>query len=445
MNNSLYSQQSESKILGLLLSSTEIFTKHSGALAPEDFYIQDNRILFDALVKSVADHGTIDITFLLEELIKLSEKSKEHWVEYVAKLSLEKGLEANVEKYIELIKEKKQSRELQSTLTSTIEMVNKGGSSVASVIGHVESQIQDITRQKDLKDFEDITTLTSEFLIKMEEIKNRTEEIGVKTGIAPLDKTLGNLLPGQFIVIAARPSMGKTAVALEIAKNAAKAGKKVGFFSIEMPSDQLIKRMLASEAMISTGNLYNKNSFLNQNAAEALRRAENTVMNLPMRIDDSSTLKIDELAWKARKVKDSDGLDMIIIDYLQLIDSDSKTESRQQMVSEISRKLKALSRDLEIPVIALSQLSRGVEKREKSSKKPMMSDIRESGAIEQDADIIMLLYRSEYYKDASERSNDGISDLEIIIGKNRNGETGSVNLAIDLRFGKISSITGDPN
>ncbi len=440
-NEKLYSEQSENKLIGLILHDNSLMTKIAGSIDSEDFYIKDNQILFVAIQNAFSKHSSADIPFLVEELSHISTRPKEEWMNYFSKLISEKGLVPNIEKYVELIKEKRQSRLLRETLASSAELVGEGKDNVTSLIGQVESKIQDITRQRELKDFEGLDKLTSEFLLKMKKIEEEGIQSGIRTGIAPLDKAMGGMQAGQFIIIAARPSMGKTAFALDIAKNVAKQGKKVGFFSLEMPSDQLIMRMLSSEAMINSRMLYKQNRPLNQQQRTKLEIAQETVRTMSMRIDDSASLKIGELAWKARKAKEADGLDLILIDYLQLIDSDSNTsnESRQQIISEISRQLKSIARELEIPVIALSQLSRKVESRD--NKRPMMSDIRESGAIEQDADIIMFLYRDDYYKNPEDRSSQSHSDLEVIIGKNRNGSTNTIKLGIDLEHSKIITLT----
>ncbi len=442
-NDKLYSEQSENRLIGLILDDNSLMTKIAGSITPEDFYFKENQVLYSAIEISFSKHSSADIPFLIEELSHLSNKSKSEWIDYFGKLINEKGLAPNIEKYVELIKEKKQTRVLRETLASSAEIVSEGRDSVTNLIGQVESKIQDITRQKELKDFEGLDTLTNEFLLKMKKIEEEGIQSGIRTGIAPLDKAMGGMQAGQFIIIAARPSMGKTAFALDIAKNVAKQKKKVGFFSLEMPSDQLILRMLSSEAMINSRMLYKANRPLNQQQRTKLEIAQDTVKNMTMRIDDSASLKIGELAWKARKAKEADGLDLILIDYLQLIDSDSSSsnESRQQVISDISRQLKSIARELEIPVVALSQLSRKVESRD--NKRPMMSDIRESGAIEQDADIIMFLYRDDYYKNPEDRSSQSHSDLEVIIGKNRNGSTNTIKLGIDLEHSKIITLSHD--
>ncbi len=437
MNNTLHSQQAENRLLGILINDYSQMRKIAGLLEPTDFFIQENQNIFKAIDSCIQKGYDSDLTFLIEELRVLSNKSPSEWMNYFSTLTLEKGIVSNIENYVNLILEKRQARDLKSTLEDSSKKVDIGGATVFELIDQVETKIQDITKTRELKDFEPIENLTNEYLLKMQKIAEDGIQTGIKTGISLLDESIGGFQPGQLVIIAARPSMGKTAFALEMAKGVARK-KKVGFFSLEMPADQLILRLMSSEAKINSRKIFQQNNVeqLDQQKQMRIDAAKESVKKLNMRIDDSASLKISELVWKARKAKETDGLDMIIIDYLQLIDSNAaNTESRQQVISDISRQLKALARDLEIPVIALSQLSRRVESRE--DKKPMMSDIRESGAIEQDADIIMFLYREDYYKKAEHKTDSQSSDLEVLIRKNRNGKTEDLKMKIHLEYGSI--------
>lgn len=441
MANELYSIDSEKKILNLLLSNNKLVTKVAGSLLPADFFVHDHQILFKAMEDTYSKHSSLDLAFLIEELTLASDKSKDDWGNILGDIGYEQAIESNIDKYIDLVKDKKQTRDLKDTLAESVNLVSAGGDTVNNLIGEVESKILNISKNREMKDFTDVEELTNEYLLKLDRIRNEGFQEGVKTGIPALDQKLGGLKGGQFIILAGRPSMGKTAVGLDIAKNVAKNGRRVAFFSLEMPSDQLITRLISSESMVNGRLLTDPNKQLNQMAQQKVAAGIETVKSLKLWIDDSATLKTGELAWKARKLKDMQGgLDLIIIDYLQLIDGDSKSnESRQQAVSDISRQLKALARELDVPVIALSQLSRAVEKRD--NKRPMMSDIRESGAIEQDADIIMFVYREQYYNNKEQDNTASHSDLEIIVGKHRNGAVGTVNLGLDLEHGKVVTLT----
>ncbi len=438
MSNLLHSEHAENQLLGILISDSSKIKDLVGYLEPTDFFLLDNQILFEGMIKSYDKHGSTDSTFLLEELGLLSDKKREDWLNYFSTLLLEKGLATNIDSYVGLIKEKRQSRDLKTTLDESALRVSRGQESITELIGDVEARMQDITKQKGLKDFEKISVLTEEYLLKLSEIEENGVTTGLKTGVDQLDILTGGLQPGQFVIVAARPSMGKTAFALHIARTVA-SKKSVGFFSLEMPAEQLILRMISADSSLNSRKITGQSGEpLSQNAKVKLDVSKEKIKSLNMRIDDSPSLSISELVWKARKAKATDGLDLIIIDYLQLINSSSNNiESRQQALSEISRQLKSLARELEIPVIALSQLSRKVESRE--SKRPMMSDIRESGAIEQDADIIMFLYRDQYYKDIGNKNAANADDLEVLVKKNRNGEVKDLKMKINLECGQIHS------
>lgn len=434
----LFSQKTERALLGLVITKPDLMSEISGAIEPSDFFFKDNGLVFEAIQKSFELHGTADEVLIAEELPKISEKPKAEWLTIISSLIFDKGIETNIEKYIAIIKDKKQTRDLETTLKDSVKLVSEGGESVSDLIGKVENKIQDVTKARELKDFDDISQLTGEYQSKLIKMQEEGYQSGLRTKISSLDEKIGGLKGGEFIIVAARPSMGKTAFSLEIAKNVSKT-KNVGFFSLEMPSEQLISRMISSESMVNSRK-FGKAGAMNQMEEKRVESSIELIKSMNLWIDDSASTKIGELTWKARKLHSKHGLDLIVIDYLQLIDSETKVgENRQQAISDISRQLKALARELEIPVIALSQLSRKVESRE--DKRPQMSDIRESGAIEQDADIIMFLYREDYYKHKEDAGvQKPMSDLEVIISKHRNGPTGVVKLGLDLTFGKVSSI-----
>ncbi len=435
MLKELYSENTEKALLGLLISNPELIKNIIGLLDNNDFYFKDNSLVFISIKNSFSTNNSVDEILIIEELAKLSSKPKTYWVEYLGQLIFQKGIETNIEKYIEIIKEKSQKRNLERTLKDSVKLVTEDNQSISSLIGQVETKIKQINQDKDLKDFDNIENLTDEYKLKLQKMKDPNYQDGLKTRLSTLDERLGGLQGGQFIIVAARPSMGKTTFALEIVKNISK-NHNVGLFSLEMPADQLITRLISSESMIDSKSFL-KPKLMNQITKQRLNSGIETIRNLKLWIDDSASLKIGEISWKVRKLNDLHNLDLIVIDYLQLIDSDSKsTDNRQQVISDISRKLKALSRELNIPIIALSQLSRRVEQRE--DKRPQMSDLRESGAIEQDADIVMFLYRDDYYKHKESSEAKPISEMEVIISKHRNGPTGITKLGLDLRYGKVT-------
>ncbi len=432
----LYSQEAENALLGLFLKEPKLFFKSKESLKVDDFYITKNKLVFDCLQKVYQLQQTTDPIILANYLVSISDiKEKEEWMTYLAELMMQAGIPTNLEEYINVIKDKAQARILEATLKEAMETVVSKEQPVQTLIEDIESQIFAVTKDRKLKDFSSILKLTNDFNSKLENIKKFGYVEGIKSGLPQLDEKLGGLKEGDFVIVAARPAMGKTAFALEFAKNVSR-DKNVAFYSIEMPSEQLIQRLVATDSLIKLNNLQNI-QYLSNDQQLRLEVALDNIKKLHLWIDDTPGARLNELVWKAKKLHSISPLDLIIIDYLQLIEIDSNRENRQLAVTEISRTLKALARELKLPIIALSQLSRRVEQRE--NKKPQMSDIRESGAIEQDADVIMFLYREAYYKEKEDMPSSEVHDLDVIISKHRNGPTGVANLKINMAFGKVTS------
>ncbi len=428
----LYSKEAENKLLGLIIKEPNLIVRVRGFFSPNDFYIEENKYVFSEMVRTEEENRLIEQTTLIDYLENYSIKSREDWDLYLTELILSAGIEAHFDEYVSIIKDKTQVRKLEVALKDSLDFVSSEHTSISSLVGKIEGRILDVTKDRELKDFESIEEITNEYKIKLSDIAENGYQGGIFTGLNSIDHYLGGLKEGELIIIAARPSMGKTALALEIAKNVSRT-HKVAFFSIEMPSEQLLQRLISSESFLTNKQMRSFNK-LGQDQQEQITHAMEKVKELKLWIDDSPQGKIEELTWKARKLNDLVELDMIVIDYLQLLETSSRRENRQQQVSDISRALKQLSRELEIPVIALSQLSRGVEGRQ--TKKPMMSDIRESGSIEQDADVILMLYRESYYQ--HDKSSLGpIQELQVSVAKNRNGPTGPARLNINLEIGRI--------
>jgi len=426
----LFSQEAEFALLGLLVREPNLILKVSGAITSEDFYFVENRDLFEAIEESVSENDVVDNIVLLDFLDFKKTKTRKDWAIYLGEISIEAGVKENIDQYIKIIKDKSTERKLENVLLKSKSMISEEQGSVEEKISRVESDLLDVTKTRDLKGFVKIDSLTEEFALRLKNIEENGYQEGMKTDIRALDKVLGGFNAGDLIIVAARPSMGKTAFALELTKNISKKGN-VCFFSLEMPSEQLYQRLSSSEAMLGQSAVREYQN-LTINQKEAFQIAVSSIDKLNIWIDDSPNNTLEQLIWKARKLNSTNQLDMIVIDYLQLVDTAAKHESRQQKVSEISRKLKVLARELEVPIIALSQLSRGVESRD--DKRPRMSDIRESGSIEQDADIVMLLYRDSYY---NKEITTNIQELEVNIAKHRNGPTGTAVLNFDISVGKV--------
>ncbi|MFI3284259.1 MAG: replicative DNA helicase, partial [Erysipelotrichaceae bacterium] len=324
--------------------------------------------------------------------------------------------------YVEIIQNKAHARRLIEVANEVAEDGFDGSIAVEDLLDSAEKRILEVTRTRKTDDFKsgkEVVQSVVENIYRMRD--NKTSITGVKTGYRSLDRLTNGLQRGDLIILAARPSVGKTAFALNLALKTAKYNDQaVAIFSLEMPAEHLISRMLAVESGVP-GNTLKTGKFANDDELNRTNSAASSLSGLKIYIDDSSMIKTSEVFSKCRRLQAEHGLALIVIDYIQLISGSAKSkENRQQEVSEISRNLKALARELNVPVVALSQLSRGVESR--TDKKPMLSDLRESGSIEQDADIVMMLYRSEYYENRGQEENS--QEVEVIVGKHRNGATG---------------------
>lgn len=364
----------------------------------------------------------IDMVTLTDELRKRGYLDDIGGVTYLTSLSTIVPTTSNVKYYADIVKEKSVLRQL---IKASNDIINLGYGSVESaenVLDFAEKKIFDISQERTNDDFKPINQVLMDTYDMIESIySNKSDVTGVTTGFKDLNKKINGLQRTDLILVAARPAMGKTAFALNLVQNAAiKGNASVAVFSLEMSKEQLAQRMIAAQSNVELKKM--KTGTLNDADWPRIISAMAVMSDAKIFIDDTPGIKINELRSKCRKLKMEQGLDLVMIDYLQLMESDSKNESRQQEISKISRSLKILAKELDCPVVALSQLSRAPEQR--ADHRPVLSDLRESGAIEQDADIVMFLYRDEYYHSDSEKK-----DLaEIIIAKNRHGETGSVEL-----------------
>ncbi|BDV02136.1 MAG: replicative DNA helicase [Candidatus Hepatoplasma vulgare] len=436
MNEFLVENQNiERALLGLVIRKPNLVSQIIGVLR-EEYFDGKNKEVFLKLENLFKKNQKIDEKILIDNLVKNDKSDLKIWAEYIADLKLDSGFELNIRNYIDLILEKYQKQQLSKVLDSSLRTITKGNKSkhLDEIIQDIESNIFHITKSRELKDFEPIVNLTEEFSKKLELIKKEGYKEGIESEIGQLDFILGGFKKGEFIIIAARPSMGKTAFALQIVNNISRR-KKIGLFSLEMPTTSILQRLISSEAMITQDFVRNYDR-LNDKEIKRVQLAIERIKPKNIWIDDTPGLTLGELTWKIRKLHSLVNLDLIVIDYLQLLESNNRSDNRQQEITEISRTLKSLAREIEIPIIALSQLSRRVETRE--DKRPMMSDLRESGAIEQDADVVLLLYRANYYN-KGEQQRAIIEDLEVIVSKNRNGKTGISKLDMNMEFGKITS------
>lgn len=437
LNKIPYSLEAERALIGGIFYNEDLFSEIRDIVNADDFYKIEHHDIFEAMEKLYADNKGIDIVLLEEEIKKGSLKNKENVSETLESILDEISSSYNLLEYASLIKEKAMLRKLGNVGVEITQLAYNDIRPAEDIIDLAESMVLNLSKNILKNDIVDMKTAGVAEIMRMERIsENRGKTLGIPTGFIDLDRMTSGLNNSDLIILAARPAMGKTAFALNLALNAGKEKKNVLVFSLEMPVQQLYQRLLSIESGISQNKL--KNAYLEDQDWEKLTIATGILSNSNIFVADLPHTNVLEIRSYARKMKSQNQLDLIIIDYLQLINGIARRGSefsRQQEISDISRSLKGLARELDVPIIALSQLSRAVESR--VDKRPMLSDLRESGAIEQDADIVAFLYREEYY--IPETENKGITEL--IIGKHRNGATGTVKLNFLSEFTKFTNYT----
>ena len=417
-----HSVEAEQSVLGSILLDKEAMISVSETLVPEDFYKEAHKVIYESMLKLYNSQSEIDLITLTDELRDQGYLDDIGGIAYITSLSTVVPTTSNIKYYVNIVKEKSISRQLISAANDIINLGYDGSAKVEYVLENAEKKIFDIMQSKNQKGYTPIKDVLVESFTKLEELYNRKQHItGVPTGFAELDYKTAGLHGSELILVAARPAMGKTAFALNLATNAALRGNApVAIFSLEMSKDQLVNRILCSEAMVDSNKV--RTGKLDEDDWVKLAGAIGPLSEAEMYIDDTPGISVMEIRTKCRKLKMEKNIGLVVIDYLQLVQGNKRTASREQEISEISRSLKILAKEINVPVIALSQLSRAVEQR--PDHRPMLSDLRESGAIEQDADIVMFLYRDDYYNKESEKKD----IAEVIIAKQRGGQTGTVEL-----------------
>ncbi len=417
-----HSIEAEQSVLGSILIDKEAMIIACDVLDEEDFYKDAHREIFHCMFSLFKKSEPIDLITLSDELKKRSSLDMAGGITYLTGLSTAPDFTRHMSKYAEIVKENSILRKLIKASTAIMENSFDREKEVSDLLEAAEKSIFDISQSKTQRSMTKISdVLLSAYDILEQLYKNKGSITGLTTGFADLDKKTNGLQKTDLVLIAARPAMGKTALALNIAHNAAlKDNCSVALFSMEMSKEQLIQRMISAESRVELNKL--KNGNINEEEWPKVIAAMGILSKTDIYIDDTPGITVVELRSKCRRMKMEKGLDIVLIDYLQLMESDTRGESRQQEISKISRSLKILAKELECPVIALSQLSRAPEQR--SDHRPILSDLRESGAIEQDADLVMFLYRDEYYHEDSDQKN----IAEVIIAKHRHGETGMIPL-----------------
>lgn len=430
----------EQSVLGAVFITPETIISLADELVPDDFYKPANKIVFKTMLSLFKKGEPIDATTMVSALTNQGQIKEIGGINYVVELVNSTPTSKNVEHYAKLVKEKATLRRVIADLSDSLSSAYQGDVSISDIIAQTEKSMLDISNQNTGTGFRNVADILDTHM-QMVETRSQTDGVvtGLSTGFVGLDKITTGLHEDNLIILAARPAMGKTALALNIAQYiAVKEKKPVAIFSLEMGAESLIERMLASEGMVEGYHL--KTGNLSVEEWSRLVHAQGNLYDAPIFVDDTAGIRISEIRSKARKLaQEMEGLGVIIIDYLQLI-TGSKGENRQQVVSEISRELKILAKDLKVPVIALSQLSRAVEQRQ--DKRPMLADLRESGSIEQDADIVAFLYREAYYQKEQADSQEANNVTELILEKNRHGSLGTVKLYFHKEYTKFSSVEG---
>ncbi|HEM8948098.1 TPA: replicative DNA helicase [Enterococcus faecium] len=436
--------EAEQAVLGSVFLDAETIIDSMEYIEPKDFYRRGHQIIFETMIELNDRNEAIDVVTVKDRLEQANLLEDAGGLSYLSDLALAVPTAANIVYYAKIVEEKSLLRTLIQTATGIVTKGFEQGEEVQTILDDAERSILEVSEKRNRSGFLSIAEVLNSTIENIDRLAQNNEEItGLPTGYQGLDKMTAGFQPEELIILAARPAVGKTAFALNIAQNVGtKTDRSVAIFSLEMGAESLVNRMLCAEGSIEASHL--RTGQLSEEEWSNLIVAMGSLSRANIFIDDTPGIKISEIRAKCRKLAQEKGnLGLILIDYLQLIEGNGK-ENRQQEVSDISRQLKKLAKELKVPVIALSQLSRGVEQRQ--DKRPVLSDIRESGSIEQDADIVAFLYRDDYYEreggdddDGNEPKNDNV--IEVIIEKNRSGARGTVELLFIKEYNKFSSLS----
>ncbi len=428
--------EAEKAVLSAVLLDNSALHSVYTEVKPDDFYHPAHRMVYEAMIGLREHSSPVDLHTLADALAQRQLLDAIGGPVFLAELADYEATAAHVVHHARIVRDKAVKRSLIGAATEIVELGFEQTEPADRLLDLAEQRIFEISQQKARTAFRSLHDEMQDTFDFVEALMNRGGELtGLPTGFPDLDKLTGGLQPGELVILAARPSMGKTALALNVARNAAvDHGRKVAVFSLEMTTRSLVLRLLASEARIDSGAF--RSGYLSVNDHQRLVNAAGRLAHADLWIDDSGAATVLEMKAKARRLKAERGLDLVVVDYLQLAHGDARAERREQEISEISRGLKGLSKELNIPVLALSQLNRSPEAR--SDKRPMLSDLRESGAIEQDADLIAFIYRDAVYN----KDSDDEDVAELIIAKQRNGPTDTVRLRFEGRYARFDSLSG---
>ena len=429
-----YSREAELAVIGSILADKHSIAEAAAIISGDDFYYPQNREIFNAAIELFNENSAIDFVTVSNKLSQQDKLEAVGGVEYLRNAATNVPTTHHVEYYSEIIREKSTLRMLIKSANSISNMAYEGGDESQNILQRSEQLIYDVAAGQEKNDIVPIkNVLMGSYQMLVENSQSKGGITGLDTGFEELNRRTGGFHGGELILIAGRPGMGKSSFAVNIAEHAAIDNKNtVAIFNLEMPKEQIVNRILCSQALV--GSMKMRTGDMEADDWERIGDVLNKVASAPLYVDDTATITVSQIRAKCRRLKQTKKLSLIVIDYLQLMQSGKRIESRQQEISEISRSLKILAKELDIPVIALSQLSRASESR--SDKRPMLSDLRESGAIEQDADMVMFLYRDDYYNKDTEHK--GLA--ECIIAKHRSGETGTFHLGWKGEYTKFQNV-----
>ncbi len=449
MDNSIVRQvpvniDAEMALLGSIIISPESFDKIGGLIVPEDFYLEEHRHIYKTLLKMFMQSKVIDPVTLVNSLVEEGYRDEAGGSQYIALIANSVPAVSNVRDYANIVKEKSTLRRLISVCEEISTDAYEESAPVRTIIDNAEQKIFDISHNNETKDFRHISDILQNVYQEIETLSDTGGAVtGTKTGFSGLDKYLIQMGKGDLIIVGARPGMGKTSFAMNIATNVAKSSKKaVAIFSLEMSGEQLVTRILSSEALVDSGRL--RTGQLKTEDWDNLAGVISNLSGCDIYIDDTSAITSTEMKSKLRRIPN---LGLVVIDYIGLMQSTVNTDNRAQQVGEISRNLKIMAKDFGIPIICCAQLNRGTESRTgEGGKKPTLADLRDSGSIEQDADIVLFLYRDEYYKDikggtdGAAEASESANTAEVIIAKNRHGSVGNVKMGWIGQFTKFRTL-----
>lgn len=429
-----HSKEAEQSVIGSMLSSSEAVGAACEILKPDDFFFGQNKEIYSAMMELFNENTPVDMVTVSDRLNQRDKLDAVGGVTYLSTLVLSVPTTGNVEYYAKIVKDKAVLRRLIYSTQGILSMAYDEGDTTERIIDRSEQLILDISSNKDQSDIVHISEIMMTAYDDMvQNSLNKGTVTGISTGFNYINNATGGLHGGELIIVAGRPGMGKSSFAVNIAENAAiNENIPVAIFNLEMSKSMIVNRIICSQALVDSQNV-RKGDFQPEDWLQICAVIDK-LSAAPIYIDDSSSITVSEIRAKCRRLKQTKNLGLVVIDYLQLMQGSKKSDNRQQEISEISRSLKVLAKELDIPVIALSQLSRTSESR--SDKRPMLSDLRESGAIEQDADLVMFLYRDDYYNKDSQEKN----IAEVIIAKQRSGTTGTFKLGWQGRYTKFVNI-----